>query len=321
MPRVRKKHQGIIAILCSDIHLSHKAPIARSAEPDWYAAMARPLMELNHLGHEYRVPIVCAGDVFDHWKSPPELINFAIKYIPKGMYAVPGQHDLAYHSIEDIRKSAYWTLVEAGVIENLPYGTPIVDLTSKIELLLWGFPWGFENNRVTDSVPGDFVSTKKEPPVQLAVVHAYNWMKGKSYPGAPVKGRCIKWRERFKDYTASVFGDNHKGFTFGKHMMNCGTFMRRKIDEIKYHPQVGLLNKWGRIIPHYLDTSMDKFIDAESSLALVENGLEMGMFLAELAGLGDTAMNFSDALIRYCVDNGIDKKIRKIVLEAMERKE
>ena len=39
----------VLAILCSDIHLSHNAPVARSAEPDWYIAMKRPLDEIADL--------------------------------------------------------------------------------------------------------------------------------------------------------------------------------------------------------------------------------------------------------------------------------
>ena len=114
----------VVAIACADIHLQHTAPICRSGEPDWYAAMARPLEELRGLQENYDCPILCAGDVFNHWNNcPPELINWAIKHLPK-MYAIPGQHDLPQHRLDDVRKSAYWTMVEAGVIENLPLGLP-----------------------------------------------------------------------------------------------------------------------------------------------------------------------------------------------------
>ena len=47
----------VIAILCSDLHLSHVAPVARSAENNWYAAMARALQELRELAEEHDVPV------------------------------------------------------------------------------------------------------------------------------------------------------------------------------------------------------------------------------------------------------------------------
>ena len=105
-----KNTENIIAIFAADLHLSLKAPIWRSTEQDWFEAMLRPLVELRTLATLHNCPIVYAGDIFDKWNSPPELINFAIEHLPKG-HAIPGQHDLPLHNYEDIRKSAYWTLV------------------------------------------------------------------------------------------------------------------------------------------------------------------------------------------------------------------
>ena len=41
------KQNKVIAILSADWHLSHHPPVWRSAEPDWYAAMQRPLEEVS----------------------------------------------------------------------------------------------------------------------------------------------------------------------------------------------------------------------------------------------------------------------------------
>ena len=115
----------VIALLVGDIHLSAKAPLCRAKEPDWFEAMARPLMELvdlqKQIGKESDgiPPILCAGDVFDRWNSPPELINFALEYLPPQMYSIPGQHDLPNHNYNEIDRSAYWTLVAANKITNV----------------------------------------------------------------------------------------------------------------------------------------------------------------------------------------------------------
>ena len=107
-----------IAILCSDLHLSHRPPLARAREPDWYEAMMHPLDELDDLTGD-NLPVICGGDVFDKWNSPPELINFALAELPGTMESVAGQHDLPHHSWPERRKSAYWTLVESGKIKTL----------------------------------------------------------------------------------------------------------------------------------------------------------------------------------------------------------
>jgi hypothetical protein len=46
----------------------------------------------------------------------------------------------------------------------------------------------------------------------------------------------------------------------------------------------------------------------------------MSDFLSELSSLGDKALNFFDALKRFCKDNGVDKRTERIILEAMEKK-
>ena len=117
VPHMRESNK-VIAILCADIHLQHKAPVWRSAEDDWYEAMRRPLKEITDLGYTHNCPIIIAGDIFTKWNSCPELINFALTYLPSGAYCIPGQHDLPNHQIKDIEKSAYQTLIKAGKITD-----------------------------------------------------------------------------------------------------------------------------------------------------------------------------------------------------------
>ena len=83
-----------IALLCSDIHLSLNSPICRGLDRErWFETMAHYLKKLKDIAKDHAVPIVCAGDVFDKWNSPPELINFALKHLPE-MYAILPNHNL-----------------------------------------------------------------------------------------------------------------------------------------------------------------------------------------------------------------------------------
>jgi hypothetical protein len=116
-----------IAVLCSDIHLSLKQPPCRA--DDWLSVQKGYLVQLKSLACAAKelwlgnrnttgrpIPILCAGDIFDKWNSPPELIRFALEHLPDGMICVPGQHDLPNHSFEEIHRSAYGVLREAGKI-------------------------------------------------------------------------------------------------------------------------------------------------------------------------------------------------------------
>ena len=54
----------ILAVLCSDLHISHRPPVARSAEPNWYDTMSDYFSQLQQLAKKWGAPVICAGDVF-----------------------------------------------------------------------------------------------------------------------------------------------------------------------------------------------------------------------------------------------------------------
>jgi len=301
----------LIAVLVSDIHLSHRPPIARSVEPDWYAAMARPLQELEELQETDNgcVPVICAGDVFDKWNSSPELINFALDKLPE-MYAIPGQHDLPYHGIEEIQKSAYWTMERAKKIYDPNLGEP-VSLGSG-RLVFWGFPYGSE----LKACPSFFTDV-----VRLAVAHQYVWTTDKHYVGADPSGQVLTVRKKLKGYDVALFGDNHKGFLLkGKPtIFNAGTFMRRTSSERDYQPMVGLLHEDGTVKTHFLDTSRDRFLDDSVAAGAEQMMLHLEGFLEGLRGLGEAGLDFEKAVESALVEYGASKAVRRVVLEAMEK--
>lgn len=289
------------AIFCSDIHLSHKAPGFRSLEPDWYQAMRRPLRELTRLAKRLEVPVICAGDIFDRWMVPPELINFAIQEFPK-CYAVPGQHDLPNHVYEDIERSAYWTLVEAGVVQHIEKGTP----TRTDYLELHGFPWG------SDPSP----CTSKERETKIAVVHKYCWTGQYKYPQAPKENEVGNYT--LAGYDAAVFGDNHIGWIKGT-ICNCGGFYRRTSADLNRQPFVGVLMSDGTIKRHLLDTSDDVY-SKETEASVAETGsIELAQFTEGLLGLKSTKdLDFGVVLQRYCKTNNIEPDVVKLISNAVE---
>lgn len=309
---------NVIAILCSDLHLSETAPVARAAEPDWFEAQRRPLLEIEGLSHAYRCPVIIAGDIFDRWNASPAIINFALRCLPNlfGLYAIPGQHDLPNHSMKEIKRSAYWTLVEAGKIRNLCYGEPfgLCD-----DLVLHGFPWGSEIRPLK-------VTHTSVHFVNLAVMHQYVYtlqgIRGDGYPGAPKEKMLSRMGGQLEGFDAAVFGDNHKGFMASARLtgtkvnvMNCGTMLRRKQDEREYKPQVGLLKDDGTIDRHYLDVSEDMFSDPAEVLDGHGMDLDSAEFLEELKSLGGDSLDFRAAIMRRLEQSTQD--VRRAVLEAI----
>jgi len=306
---MRVGNEKIIAIFCADIHLSLNAPIWRSAEPDWFEAMKRPLKEIKKLQGEYNCPVICAGDIFDRWNSPPELINWAYDNLPK-MYAIPGQHDLPLHNYDDIKKSAYLSLVNADIIQNLLPGCII----RTGDLIMYNFPYGYKIGPKKDT--GGFGKNF----IHIAVVHEYRCIKGKSFPQAPDEAYLRMNEKNLIGYDIIVYGDNHKGFmttvNIDSTIFNCGTLMRRKSDEVDYKPWIGLLLESGELKPHYLDIIKDKYLDVQTK-PNEEDSLDMKAFIKELEKLGDTDLDFSEAMKQYLKKNKINTNICNIIFEAM----
>jgi len=313
----------VIAILCADIHLSHKPPIWRSNEPDWYVAMSRPLYEIGELQEKYECPVLCAGDIFDKWNSPAELINWAMIHLPKEMYSIPGQHDLPEHDYKQLYRSAYMSLVRGRCVRDM------------FELMcpplrtfnMNAVPFGWK----LKSVPKELKKIKWVK--NIAIVHDYVWYGKAKYPNAPKEKEIPKGIKKpnkhmvngkYYGYDVIVFGDNHKSFLthIGKTIIfNCGTLMRRKSDEVDYKPQVGLLYSDGSVKPHYLDISKDKHLtadEAKDAEALEE--VDMVMFAEELRKLGSSALDFSESMKQFWTKNKTPQKVKDIILKAMVMK-
>lgn len=314
------KKSKVIAILCADIHLSHEPPVWRSNEPDWYAAMKRPLDEINELMFKYQCPLLCTGDVFNKWKSEPELINWALANLPH-MRSIAGQHDLPEHRYDNLYRSAYETLVRAERIRNM---SGFVDDRSVLKFNVCAFPFG---TPITPCIKptGTPYSDKS---IYVAIVHEYVWTGKHRYPTAPKEarietrsGKMIKGK--LYGYDVIVYGDNHKGFIthVGKTtVFNCGTLMRRKSDEEDYKPKVGLLYSNGTVEPYYLDISKDKHLTAEEVKDVEEiEQLDMELFAKELRTLSASALDFADAMKRFWRSDKTKKAVRHIITKAMEK--
>jgi hypothetical protein len=303
----------VVAILLSDIHLSIRPPRARAGEPNWLAAMARPLKEVSLLAEEKECPVICAGDIFDKWNSPPELINFAMKALPF-MWAVPGQHDLPHHLYDKREKSAYWTLVEADVVKNLhPETAQVVLVRDDYVLHLHGFPWGYPVEH-----PQTF-DYEDRTVFRVAVVHEYLWMKGHCYPGAPEENN-VTGRKDFKGYDVAVFGDNHKGFLTNRgkcQILNCGGFMRRNSDQQDYQPCIGILRPDGSVERIALDITADVLNHTQSTVPEVGPDQELTRFVEELEEFGGTVLDFPEAMKQALDRLKPDEQVREIIAEAM----
>lgn len=249
------------------------------------------------------MPLVVAGDIFHRWNSPPELINLMIRHFPH-CYAVAGNHDLPYHNYADIKRSAYWTLVQAGKITHLKPGVPVN--LGGVDFVGYSFgqpPENIQHPRL------------RNRPI-IAVIHDYCWAAGHTHPGAPEEKFYRAWQQRLHCYTGLIFGDNHQGFyrsppPEGKPWVwNGGAFTRQSVAEADHQPAVGLVTADGTHLRHALDTTGDRLAEVSDDVATTE---DFGEVVTELLNLEKTHVDFPAAVRRAVRD--VPPAVRRLVLE------
>jgi hypothetical protein len=302
----------VVAIFTGDWHLSEKPPVYRGNEPDWYAAQLRPIEQIKSLQRKYcGVPIVFTGDLFDKWDVRPELINFALKHLPI-MYGIAGNHDLPNHRLADIERSGYWTMVEAGRIVDLKWGTP----HPLNNVVLCGFPFGTEIKPATSHPIDGF---------NVAVIHAYTWKKNHGYTGAPEDKRVGEWERKLGGFSHAFFGDNHNAFDFqGRDtwVVNTGCIMRRRRDESTYAPSVWLLWSDGEVSRKKLDCSEDVYAPCstvDKEVADKGEGIDALKLIKSLKGLQQkNRIDFQAMVTEIMTTLGVSEEVRTRVMESME---
>lgn len=306
-------HQ-VIALLCADIHLSLNPPAARAEDDNWLEVQARPLEEIGNIASALNIPIICAGDVFHRWNSPPELINWALRKVPP-MLSIPGQHDTPYHNPNYMHCSAFNTLVSTKVIRPIVSGLSLS--TPNTDLVLEPFRFGEPITPITKQ-------NKLRKHLYLAVCHHYLWTTSLNcYPNASREDGYSYQRRYLKGYDACVFGDNHIGFLTGRsRVLNCGCLIRRTVDDAKRPAYYGILHDDGFISRHRLQTcKKDKWV-GKTHLARQERLGEMLTlrgFLASLSKLEAGAHDIRTALSYYVESHPkMETGVRNQLVQAIE---
>jgi|15BtaG_2_1085339.scaffolds.fasta_scaffold00484_4 hypothetical protein len=297
-----------LAIVCSDLHLWQTAPRCRAEKDTWFDVMQDHLGEVAILSGslmEGPCPVIVAGDIFDRWYPTPEMVNFAIDSfrLMKEVYAIPGQHDLPNHRIDEMYRSAYGTLAKSGAIVDLKKPTLIGGVDG---FAVYPFPWG---KKITPPVHNH------DGLLKVAVVHAYAWQEGYSYPSAPENQEVSSHLEKLQGYDTVIFGDNHKGFDSvgSPFVFNCGGFMRRKSDEKDYRPRVGLLQSDGTVETHYLSAADgDKFV--EDAIEFEPDVGDFAEYFAALSETDNSLIDFETTLRRAAKEEAVRSEVEDEVM-------
>lgn len=313
---MREPNEGevkALAVVAGDIHLTATPPAFRRGEPNWIETQRAALAELREVAEELDAPLIITGDIFDRWNAPPEIINMAIQEFSKFKLhpiTIPGQHDLPYHNPELIEKSAYYSLILAGVIKDISgfsQDRKTIGLCLSGDPLTYcaGFKWG-------DPVRFDESAWRRQG-VRIAVAHQYAWHGNARYKDAPKEAELVPGH--YSDFDFVLFGDNHRAFAVQNSpvtIVNPGTLLRRKADELGYEPGFFAIYSDGHAARFVTDTENDIYTHTESK---TPSGLpSFETVLDRLREIGIETLSFVES-----VSKAAEKETDPLVAEFLRR--
>lgn len=291
------------AILMSDVHIRETIPECRT--DDFLATFKRKLNFVKDLQKKHNdIPVLFAGDLFHHWKNSPFLLSWALRSLPNDIIAIPGQHDLQAHSLENVDKSSIKVLEEAGKLTLLT-NSSVISFSSK-DIGISGFPWSIELGQASSLYPKN-----------IALIH-YLVYKGKEpFPGASEKGGTAKQIiKKMPGFDLIVSGDNHQTFVerVGNQLLvNPGSFMRTTAAQIDHKPCVFLWRASDNEIEQVFLPIEKNVISREHIDLENEKDERIESFVSRLKDNVEITLSFKSNLDRFVNKNKVREGVQKII--------
>jgi len=218
----------VSAILTADWHVRTSTPVCR--EDNFLESFEQKVLFIKELSQKHNCPVLIAGDIGDRHQWPNWLLEWFITLV-RGMniIAIPGQHDIPNHRLEDINRSGVGVLSATDTID-LRMDPSVIALEKDFNLI--AFPY---------SRPIDHFKIKGSLPV-VAITHQMVIEDKPLWPGQEaIKGNQLL--RKFPEYDLVLVGDNHNSFVAkykGRVLVNPGSLMRTTSAQVDHKPRVYL---------------------------------------------------------------------------------
>lgn len=281
-------------IITADWHLFEETKNPPCRLDNIWDAQWDKIAQIKELQKEHKCFILNAGDIFEHWKTSPYLINTCIEYFPEQMDCIAGNHDMPQHNFELINKSGFDVLCRSGTIGYL-YGH---------------FDWG---KIVNAEIPDGGVYNNKN----VIVAHIMTY-KGKApWPGCSDPNTQEVF-DIFPDADLIITGHNHKTFTDRKGdqlLINPGSLTRHKADQEDHKPCVFLYNaKEHDYKIHYLNYApASKVMSREHIEKIQRKNKQIEAFVEKLKNDWDVSLDYKENLEKSFMENSVPSKIKQII--------
>jgi predicted phosphodiesterase len=252
-----------------------------------------------------------AGDLLHMARERADQIEFAlnlVRLLKNKIYGVYGNHDLLYHSTDNINKTTLGVLHTFGIFEPVPKDGLFLEDEDGTPINIYGFHYGTEMEPPKDN-------NKKA--VRIALYHGMVLQE----PHPHINGVLAKdLLTSFPQYDIILTGDNHKGFVVtdgDRIVINPGSLKRDNADQKDHKPHVyeyDSLTKKIRAIPVPIENDI---LSEEHIVMEKERDLRIEALSSKFQEVRNITLDYRDNMLEFLKQNNVNAVIEEKLLEWM----
>jgi DNA repair exonuclease SbcCD nuclease subunit len=283
-------------LLTGDWHLDIKEP--KSRKGNYFKAMVYKMKWIFELALKCKVEaILQPGDLFNYHDMPDSVKTYWIKFFRHyniKILTVPGQHDMRYHT-SPLKNTPMGVLEAADPLTVLGEDPYTITPT-----FIYGAGWN-------QDIPTIKTSAGTREITNILVTHRMV-ATSPEWPGHKYSdtGKLLETT----NFDLIVCGDNHKSFitrneSKNRYVINCGSLMRSKIDQINHRPCVYVYETKNKSIQKYKIPikSFKDVMDLEELRSEKEKNEELEALIDGLSDTNIEGLEFKKNMIEYLQEN------------------
>ena len=287
-------------IITADWHIRATRPRCR-IDSDWIETQRKALRQLLNIADEKKAPIMIVGDIF-HSNSDTnfECINMVQKLadVTGGIYILAGNHDLPYHSSENIDKSAIGVLLKS---ENI----------FKIEDYF---------NRFSANFSASNFDEEDDENAEIIFKHTLT-IPSKDKPDYIDCETPESLLEKYPTAKWIFTGDYHKNFHYekeGRHVINSGCLLRQASDFKDYQCGVYFVDTDENIVEFIPIIDKEDLIDDSYIMQENERNERIESFVDKLKNTENVSLDFIENAQKEMKRNHFESDLTDVVNELLE---
>lgn len=288
-------------VLTADWHIRSTRPRCRIDE-DWMKTQADALNKISLFANKKDCPILVVGDIFHSVNDTSfECINLVQKVAREtknGLYILAGNHDLPYHSTENIDRSAVGVLLLSKKIKQIK---------DYLEL-----------NDCDDFSAENFDGETKDSKIIFKHVLCFPDLKS-----LPPNVDALTAKDLLEEYPKSEWiftGDYHRNFHYeknGRHVINPGCLLRQASDFKDYKPGFYFVDTEKNIVEFNLIIDVEEFIDDDYIIKEKEKEKRIEDFANKLGEVESISLDFAENVNRSIMESDLSDELVETINQLM----